>query len=182
MATDSHVGRTRSNIPTLPTLAFIEAQIIHRAARTPAFAQIVRAVEREQGMEDGSLGSGVFLESRVAALLYCLIVFPKEMWPFDEKHDVYKRIEERWSVDRETTVTLNDTNFANSRTYGFVYHLRNAVSHANFSMENGRFEFWDRRNDKAPVNFRASLPIESLQRFLETVGPWFANLMRRPVA
>lgn len=53
----------------IPALAYIEAQILHRANTQGLLTPSVRSVEREYGLQEGSLGLGIFLETRVLTLL-----------------------------------------------------------------------------------------------------------------
>lgn len=61
----------------IPRFAYVEAQIIHRAAKSGRLDESARAVEQQYRLVHGSLGNGVFLESRIIQLLYCLVVVPK---------------------------------------------------------------------------------------------------------
>jgi hypothetical protein len=168
-------------IHSIPAGAYVEAQVVHHAAKAGDLATSARAVEHEHGLPDGSLGNGVFRESRVAALLYCLIVLPKEVWDLSStKHEVFERIGKRWSVKTEASVVLHEKSFWDAPTYQFIRHLRNAVSHANFSMENDQFIFWDRRSSGKPIDFKAVMPIEKMFEFLEVVGSLLANLRNPP--
>jgi hypothetical protein len=159
----------------IPTLAFIEAQVIHQAVGCGALADSVRAVEKQYSLATGSLGDGVFLESRIMSLLYCLVVVPKEIWASNAEHPVYRAIAKAWSVPKET-VSRHRRGFWDRPTYQFIHHLRNAVSHANFSFESGRFSFWDRRPNEERPFFQASIAVDELQKFLEIVGALLANL------
>lgn len=159
----------------IPRLAYIEAQVLHRAAATGALSESVRAVENHYKLPNGSLGSGVFLESRVLTLLYCLVVVPKEIWASEAKHPVYKAIASTWTVP-DKAVTLPREGDQGPPIYDFIHHLRNAVAHARFSFDGRSFHFWDQRQNEREPSFRASLTIENLQRLLETVGALLANL------
>lgn len=114
----------------IPGIAYIEAQILHRASAQSLLAPAVRYIEAEYGLQQGSLGSGVFLETRIISLLYSLIVVPKEFWKLSKNHPVYTRIKESWSP--ESVNIIVDKSHWEEPIYRFVHHLRNAMAHANF--------------------------------------------------
>ena len=157
----------------IPRIAYIEAQILHRASAQGLLAPSVRSVEAEYGLQPGSLGSGVFLETRILSLLYLLIVVPKEFWSLSENHPIYGQIKESWSL--ETVGIIEDRSHWQESIYKFVHHLRNAMAHANFEFKSGNFEFWDQYKNK-PETYRAVLSVPVMQHFLEVVGSLLANL------
>lgn len=163
----------------IPGIAYIEAQILHRASAQRLLAPAVRSVEAEYGLQPGSLGNGVFLETRILSLLYLLIVVPKEFWNLSQNHPIYGRIKESWSPERVTVV--EDRSSWQEPTYRFVHHLRNAIAHANFEFKSGKFEFWDQPKNK-PETYRAILPTTEMQQFLEVVGSLLANLKNEGTA
>lgn len=165
----------------IPSFAFINAQIIQKAIHTTDFGQCVRSVEEQYGLSPGELGDGFFYASHVVSLLYCLIVVPREVWDdLPENHKVYDMIDATWLLTL-FEVELSEGRLTMRRqehpAYYLIYHLRNAVAHARFSIaEDGRFTFWDQPNKTSAPNFRASLSRDSLQEFLSKVGALLANL------
>ena len=159
----------------IPTLAFIEAQVIHQAVAKGALTDSVRAVETYYNLAEGSLGNGVFLESRMLTLLYCLVVVPKEVWASESEHPVYQAVSTKWRIP-QGAVSNHRSGFPDRPTYQFIHHLRNAVAHARFSFRDQRFHFWDQRRHEHEPSFRASVSLSELQEFLEIVGAAFANL------
>ncbi len=157
----------------IPAIAYIEAQILHRASGQGLLAPAVQAVETEYGLSSGSLGGGVFLETRIISLLYCLIIVPKEFWGLSKGHSIYSQVEERWSLDNVNIKT--DKSHWKEPIYKFIHHLRNAMAHANFEFKSGHFEFWDQYKAK-PETYRASLSTVEMQQFLEAVGSLLANI------
>ncbi len=157
----------------IPAIAYIEAQILHRANAQGALAPSARSVETEYGLQQGSLGSGVFQETRILSLLYSLIVVPKEFWNLNKNHPVYVQIKESWSL--ETVNIITDQGQWEEPIYGFVHHLRNAIAHANFEFKSGNFEFWNQHNNN-PETYRAKLSMQAIQHFLEVAGSLLANL------
>jgi hypothetical protein len=163
----------------IPALAYIEAQIVHQASAQALLAPAVRSVEKEYGLQFGSLGSGVFLETRILSLLYLLIVVPKEFWSLGNNHQIYGRINESWSLEM-VSITVCNSRWQDP-IYRFIHHLRNAMAHANFEFKNGNFEFWDQIQN-APETYRATLSTAAMQQFLEAVGSLMANLKNEKTA
>ena len=153
--------------------AYIEAQILFRAGTQNLLAPAVQLVEAEYGLQKGSLGNGVFTETRILSLLYTLIVVPKEFWSLDKDHPVYGQINKSWPLTK-VNIIKDQSHFADP-VYKFVHHLRNAIAHAHFEFKDDDFEFWDQRKNK-PEAYRAKLPMKEMLRFLDIVGALFANL------
>jgi hypothetical protein len=160
-------------IENIPRVAYCEAQILHRASAQELLAPVVRVVETEYGLHSGSLGSGVFVETRILSLLYLLIVVPKEFWDLSKNHPIYEQIKKSWSF--KTVETILDNSHYEDPIYKFVHHLRNAVAHVNFEFKSGSFVFWDQFK-KEPEKYRAALSTPAMQHFLEVVGSLLANL------
>lgn len=157
----------------IPKEAYIEAQILHRASAKGLLAPIVRSVETEYGLQLGSLGSGVFLETRTLSLLYLLIVVPKEFGNLNNNHQIYDKINKSWSIEM-VSITVSNSHWQDP-IYRFIHHLRNAVAHANFEFKSGVFEFWDQNRNNLET-YRATLSTGAMEQFLETVGSLLANL------
>jgi hypothetical protein len=158
----------------IPSWAFINAQIIQKAVRTGALVSSVRIVEAGYKMKPGSLAYA--REAHLVSLLYCLIVVPKEVWLLSQNHSVYGNIEKEWLLSL-FTIQLPGHRFPTHPVYYLIYHLRNAVAHAHFSIEDdGRFAFWDREDASLEPYFRASIYVDGVQDFLSKVGALLANL------
>jgi len=156
----------------IPRVAYVEAQVLHCAGRKGLLAPCVRAVESEHGLEPGYLGTGIFFETRVLSLLYCLIVVPKEFWSLGPAHAVYGQIADQWSVG-EAAIRVDRSRWRDP-TYRFIHHLRNAVAHANLEFRERAFEFWDKNGGEE--KYRAVLSETAMQQFLAVVG----SLMSSP--
>ena len=162
----------------IPALAYIEQQVLGRAARSGSLGAAARVVETDYGMEAGSLGVGLVRATRVLSLMYCLVLYPKEFHRFDRGDPIFRKIEDSWSL-RGVEVLTPDPKFTNSPCYGFVRRLRNAVAHANISFTETGVEFWDRH--KGRDVYRARMSFEAIEGFLETVGALMANERNRTV-
>ena len=158
----------------IPSWAFINAQIAQQAVHSGDLARSVRSVETHYGLSAGSLR---FINpAYLVSLLYCLVVVPKEVWLLSENHSVYDKIDKEWLVAL-FTIELSDDGFARHPVYYLIHRLRNAVAHANFSIEDdGRFAFWDRKNEKSAPYFRASISVDCMQELVSKVGALLANL------
>ena len=160
----------------IPKIAYIETQILCNPDTRGILAPAVRAVEKKYGLEDGSLGDGIFLQTRIITLLYSLILFPKEFWSLGKDNDIYRKINDVWSTDSVSIIT--DKSHWEDPIYKFIHHLRNSIAHVNFSFRDNEFEFWD-QNKKNVEKYRAILSTASIQKFLEVVGSMFANFEKQ---
>lgn len=151
--------------------AYVEAQIFHLAGNQGTLIQATRSVEERYGLKHESLGNGYFFETRTLALLYMLIVVPKELWSLSEKHKIYDQIDDLWSVSQVNIIS--DNSQWQNPTYKFIHHLRNAIAHANFQFENQNLRFWDGRGEN--ISFEARISKDTLINFLEVVGAHMAN-------
>ena len=158
----------------IPSWAFINAQIAQQAVHTKDFARCVRSVEQQYVLEPGSLR---FINpAYLVSLLYCLIVVPKEVWLQNGNHPVYGKIDKNWLLTLFKIERCEDA-LAKHPVHYVIHRLRNAVAHANFSIEDGeRFAFWDQKNKSSVPFFRASISMNSLEGFLSKVGALLANL------
>jgi hypothetical protein len=156
----------------IPPFAYIEAQILHRAAKEGALVATAQLVERTYGVPSGTFGRGIFFEIRLLSLLYFLVVVPKELWDLDESHPIYDEIAREWALTH--VVVFLDNSSWQKPIYRFIHHLRNAVAHANFEFKQQNFEFWD-ENRSGAVRYRAAVSVTAIERFLEIVGSRLAN-------
>jgi hypothetical protein len=155
----------------IPRFAYIEAQILHRAARLGSLNFTARLVEVEYKIPPGTLGNGIFFQTRTLSLLYLLIVLPKEYWVLKEAAPIYSKIEKSWSINNvKIVIDIND--FKNP-VYAFIHHLRNAVAHAHFEFVDNTFVFWNQRNKQ--TTYKAEVSFSAMESFLEVVGSLMAN-------
>lgn len=161
----------------VPQKAFIEHQILSRAAVAGALSEATREVENEYRLEAAHLGTGLLQDVRALSLLYCLVLYAWEHFRLpDRKAAIHEEISERWSLDGITVVTP-ETHFKDP-VYGFIRRLRNAVAHANVEFTDAGMEFWD-CHDRKEV-YRARMSLEQVERFLGTVGGLMADERNRP--
>lgn len=156
----------------IPRLAYIEAQILHRAARLGMLNSTARLVELDYKIPASTLGNGIFFQTRTLSLLYLLVVLPKEYWALKEQALIYGKIEKLWSINNAKIVI--DFNDFKNPIYSFIHHLRNAVVHAHFEFIDNNFVFWNERNKK--ITYRAEVSFSTIESFLEVVGSLLANL------
>lgn len=158
----------------IPSWAFINAQIAQEGIRSGDLARSIRSVEDYYGLPPESFS--YINPAYVLSLLYCLIVVPKEIWPIKKNHPVYSEIDKDCLRDL-FKVELSYEQFERHRVCHLIHHLRNAVAHANFAIQDdGRFVFWDQKNKSSAPYFRASLSEDNLQLFLSKIGARLANL------
>lgn len=152
----------------IPSLAFIEAQVLQHPDLIGAHRKVVRHVEEGYGVARGSLGDGVYHQTRIPSLLYLLILLPKESRSLDENDPIYSQM--RASVDLSVFSVTGGKNDYADPYYNFIHRLRNAVAHCRFEFGADSFEFSDQNG------FRAKASIEDTWRFLSQIGPLLANL------
>lgn len=152
----------------IPALAFIEHQVMHSPSSIEAFKAVMPAIEQQYGVPSGSLGSGVYYQTRILALLYLLIVFPREAWALDESDPIYQRIEELTDYDAWGVVPKQSGEKPFS--FEFIRRIRNAVAHANVEFFENEVRLWDRNG------FRATCSFEAISQWLSEVGALLANL------
>ena len=85
-----------------PALAYIEHQILALATRSGSSRAAARDVEAAYGLSAEFLGTGIFKAARVLALLYCLVLGPKESTNLTAVTLSFGRSESsgRWRVSR----------------------------------------------------------------------------------
>jgi len=99
-----------------------------------------------------------------------LIVVPKEIWHLPENHEVYKLLDESASPDLFTS-TLKDEKFGTHPIYYLLHRLRNAIAHANFSINQSQdFSFCDRRSKGESPNWKASIATADFFVLLSRLG------------
>jgi hypothetical protein len=159
----------------VPTWAYINAQILQEARATGILVPAIARGENSYGLAPGSLN----LENSAfrLSLLYCLIVVPKELWLNSATLPASLAMVESQPILGLFSVEVKPPEFDGNPLQILLRRLRNSISHVRFSIgDDNRLAFWDQRNDNAPVNFRASISLPDLMRFLSTIGPALANL------
>ena len=155
----------------IPGLAYIEQQILGPAAAGGDLRSHVGEVEAAYGLLPGTLGDGLFFQTRLLSLLYLLVLFPKEYWGMDKNDSIYREIEERWSLDRIRVITADEK--YGKTVYGFIHRLRNALAHADIRFHGDEIEITD--SWKGQIVYRVRISNDEIEFFLETVGAIMAN-------
>lgn len=155
----------------IPKLAYLEAQILHRAAKLGVLSSTARVIEREHNYPIGMLKNGVFFKTRTLSLIYLLIVLPKEYWALKQTAPIYSQIEQLWSVNQIRVVT--DSQEFEKPIYAFIHHLRNALAHAHFDFIDYNFVFWNQKNKN--ITYKVEVSFSAMESFLEVVGSLLAN-------
>lgn len=109
--------------------------------------------------------------SLAIALLFCIVVVPREFLDLPADHQVYKDFETQKLLE---LFSISEPHAINP--YTFVRCLRNSVAHALFSITEPqgvvRYEFW---TDRPPV-FRATISHQNLITFMNSAGKWLTNV------
>ena len=156
----------------IPQRAFINAQIVQEAIKTPGFQKAIKKFERHY-----SLGKYEFINpAYVVSLLYCLLVVPRELWVKDENHQIYTKLSKSGFVDL-FTIEYKENGFNNAPEYNLLRSLRNSISHARFEVDHeNNFIFWDKRSENTKPHIKVSISISNLERCLSVFGSMLANL------
>ncbi len=139
--------------PEIPALAFITAQIIQEAHNSDALSNATRCVENKYQVPVRSCS--VMNPAHILGLLYCLIVVPKEYWLHDKEHPIVAKIDAD-KLLRLVSVSLKSKAFETNPVYALLRHLRNAVAHVCFTLEDDNFTFWDQDQHTKQVTFRGT--------------------------
>lgn len=154
---------TQSDPLQIPTAAFVEHFVIEEALSTGCS---LKEASSSTCKRFGINQSQVFPlnETRLLALLYCLLVFPSEIWKREELLDV---VLESVRVD-EHLLKQNKALATKSAIRG----IRNAVAHARISFGNKTVSFEDRRGN-APAHFNLKLSYQEATNLLLVLGRAF---------
>lgn len=160
----------------IPTWAIINHLILERAVHTNEYRQCVGRVEETLQLRQGALAGKYINSAHTVSLLYCLIVVPKEVWLPQPDHSIYAAIAGKRLHDLFTFEVVNDR-FHEHPAYYLIHHLRNAVAHAHFWLNDVQVLcFWDQKTQTSPPHFRASTSLDRLGQFLAEIGKMFDNL------
>ncbi|MFO8008160.1 MAG: hypothetical protein R6V05_10530 [Candidatus Brocadiia bacterium] len=155
--------------------AFMNAQVIQEAITRGELRDSLCAVARFHGLDSYHMINA----GHVAALLYCLIVVPWELWPLDSDDPIFRRLEALGVLDR-FEIRRWSTRPRKHPLRDFMRHLRNAVAHVRFDIDpDERFTFRDRKSRADSDNFVAYASLEDLAAFLSVAGRELANLRNR---
>jgi hypothetical protein len=158
----------------VPVWAWLTAQIIQEAFRSGELNRATRKIEKSYKLLPNSLR--VVNLSYLVSLLYCAIVVPKELWATDKLPIALVKIDANWLLSL-ISITVKSANFDQDPVNRFFRHLRNAVAHVRFEVnDQGDFTFWDQQDKNSPESFRATFSQSSLEEFLSKVAPALANL------
>ena len=160
----------------IPTAAYYNMLVLQQATIDGDLRRALKHWSAEMGVssEVSLINPGL-----VASLLYCLIVVPKEVWDPPSNDAIYVKLNEGEPL-KLFHVTTWQRKSNEHPLRDFLRHLRNAIAHANFSVDSEwRFEFWDKPSKGEDVNFRASIVRDDLARFLSVVGSELARLKDR---
>jgi hypothetical protein len=162
----------------IPIRAFVNGMIIDRAEGTDDFQECVRRVLLEF-CNAPDIDYQFKNPAYVAGILYCLIVVPKELWRLEENDAVYKKLTQERIVDHFKLIR-KDSKFDSHPTYYLIHRLRNAVAHADFSIDRlQNFVFRDRPNAMTEPNWVARISGNELMKVLSKLGHVMGDLLKR---
>ncbi len=147
----------------VPTAAVIEYFVLERAlSRNETIAKASANVVPSFGI----LPNGPFLhrETRLLGMLYTLLVFPSEAW---RRQGLFEVVVERAKTDKD----LLSKNFE-VVSVSTLRSIRNAVSHAKITFEDGKIRFEDSKGYALP-HFSLTLTIEEAVNLVLVLGRAF---------
>ena len=160
----------------VPQRAFINAEIFQLALKTGALDCATYQICKKYNLSEYSVENPAY----VLSLLYCLIVFPKELW----KHSINIEMSESINSKYYKIIDLFEISAWENRPkdqivignrYSFIDKMRNSISHANIKIDSDmNFIFIDKNNGK--INFYCSANILNVMEFLSKIGAMLANI------
>ena len=162
----------RNSLLTLPAAAWIEQQILSAAQASGALEPFVRQAEKANNVPPGSLGRGLFQQTRTTFLLYSLLVLPHSIWT--NRGEMKKLLDGLQSPLARGIQVTRMSGKSVLPLSEFLRHLRNAVSHANYDFHGQDFLFWDKSKAGTKI-FEATLSNGQLTNLINDVGKRFAN-------
>ena len=155
----------------IPQFAFINAQIIQEII--PSIRErVINIAYRLYPV----LGNSYEFQNPayIVSLLYCLLVVPQEIWLTSKAAPELNKFLSDFKP--ENYFELNDVKQNDKNQLKFIRRLRNSIAHARFSINNDySFEFQDCKPGK-PIDFKISISVINLMKFLSEVGAFLANL------
>ncbi len=133
----------------IPTQCWVNVAIIDRLSQTSLFKKYCVDVPKEGGFQGPKPDSEwPFMNlSWGAYMMYCLLVVPKELYNLPNEDSFYTDLQGRKVMQYFTILRERET-FTENPSY-HLKCLRNAISHANFSIDtNNELTFWDHTTGK----------------------------------
>ncbi|MCC7147515.1 MAG: hypothetical protein IT443_13825 [Phycisphaeraceae bacterium] len=154
--------------------AYLNAQVIQDALEDGNLGRSLAKWTTHYGIPNWNLKNPAY----IASLLYCLIVVPKEIWDPPSNDTIYNLLDKDKPLRLFQVTTWAPPNNEHPLR-DFIRHLRNAIAHVNFASDSQEnYEFWDKSRN-GTENFKVSITVDALGRFLSTVGAQLANLRSR---
>lgn len=161
----------------IPTRSFINALIIEEAVKTKSFQDCVRSTLSKVRLP---IREYQFVNpAHLVGLLYCLVVVPKEIWLLPQNHILYRKLKEAGLLEL-FDFPIRDITFDSDPVYYLIHRLRNAVAHANFSIDESQaFEFWDTTAKGKTPHWKASVSSANLLQFVTWLGQQHWETLRK---
>jgi hypothetical protein len=143
------------------TLSEFLTQFVIALSNNPekSVIQFYREFEQRLGLEYQAGRNVVFTAGVMLALLYLLIVFPKEKFRLKNEDVLVKQLDNAWGK-----ITVETANSDSITLKDLVRRLRNSISHARIHFSDDGFLFEDSRPNQQP-DIRIYISLESLNLF-----------------
>lgn len=111
--------------------------------------------------------------AHIVALLYCLVVVPKEILDYPEDHFMFKRLDQH-NLKKCFHISDFPKGFERAPSYFLIRALRNSVAHVLYKFDDQiGMHFW---TDREP-RWKAHASVDGLSLFLSTFGSELANTL-----
>ena len=123
------------------------------------------AFRRTHGLQDFTFT--LKNQGAIIALLYALLVVPREIWERDNKETTFA-----FETKPQFHVRRGDV----TDTWNFLRLMRNAISHANFDVNvaDSLYTFWNQTRS-GDIDFEVTISHEGLGNFLTEIGKYYIN-------
>lgn len=166
----------------IPQRAFINAEIFQLALKTGALDSATSQISKKYSIPEYSVENPAYIVS----LLYCLVVFPKELWKYEINDELTNSINSFGDeiINLFQIQTWNNRPI-NCTLYGercsFLNKIRNSISHANIYVDAYmNFTFFDK--DKYGKNFECTSDCSSVMEFISKIGSVLANIRSHKIS
>ncbi|WP_141134342.1 hypothetical protein [Jannaschia aquimarina] len=135
-------------------MAILEHNAIIASENTAGWKETVRNIESKSGLPNGCAQNCQFRQTRILSLLYCIFVFPKELW-LDKaiQRRVYNEVFSDWDPGSEY-----------GKPQYVVTLLRNSIAHGKIRLEETNVIFFDK--NKEPMK----IPVDQVMKLISSVG------------
>jgi hypothetical protein len=152
----------------IPTAAMLEHEIfMESVSKSVSIDEASRNILRSKGLAEDSIPRPPYLQVRILSLLYCLVVFPKELYKNSEAESAFLEV---LGKDEEFV------EFCQCGVQKFIRAARNSISHSRVTVTpEGRVCLIDKKRN-GEIWFERTLEYNEVEYFLSKMGSVFDHL------